>query len=81
MFSAARLSRYRFLVPRYQDVRDGTPLRRPAATLTVAARFRSTSPGHEVDTLKELFEGIEELFRGLAAHDGWDWTTRHPWCG
>ena len=31
-----------------------------------------------VDTLKELFEGSEELFRGLAVHDGWEWTTRHP---
>ena len=24
-----------------------------------------------VDTLKEMFEGSEELFRGLAIHDGW----------
>ena len=31
-----------------------------------------------VDTLKELFEGSEELFRGLAVHDGWDWSKRHP---
>ena len=31
-----------------------------------------------VDTLKELFEGSEELFRGLAIHDRWDWTVRHP---
>ena len=31
-----------------------------------------------VDTLKELFEGSEELFRGLAVHDGWDWSARHP---
>ncbi len=30
-----------------------------------------------LDTLKELFEGSEELFRGLAIHDGWDWTA-HP---
>ena len=30
-----------------------------------------------VDTLKELFEGSEPLFRGLAVHDGWDWK-RHP---
>ena len=26
-----------------------------------------------VDTCKELFEGNEPLFRGLAVHDGWDW--------
>ena len=31
-----------------------------------------------VDTLKELFEGSEELFRGLAVHDGWEWSKRHP---
>ena len=31
-----------------------------------------------VDTLKELFEGSETLFRGLAVHDGWDWSKRHP---
>ncbi len=31
-----------------------------------------------VDTLKELFEGNEALFRGLAIHDCWDWRARHP---
>ena len=31
-----------------------------------------------VDTLKELFEGNEPLFRGLHVHDGWDWSSRHP---
>ena len=31
-----------------------------------------------VDTLKELFEGSEELFRGLHIHDHWDWEQRHP---
>ena len=31
-----------------------------------------------VDTLKELFEGNKPLFRGLAIHDKWDWTVRHP---
>ena len=31
-----------------------------------------------VDTIKELFEGSEALFRGLAVHDGWDWSRRHP---
>ncbi len=31
-----------------------------------------------VDTLQELFEGSEELFRGLAVHDGWDWSVRCP---
>ena len=31
-----------------------------------------------VDTLQKLFEGSEELFRGLAVHDKWDWSARHP---
>ena len=31
-----------------------------------------------VDTLKQLFEGREALFRGLAIHDRWDWAVRHP---
>ena len=31
-----------------------------------------------VDTLKELFEGNEALFRGLEVHDRWDWSVRHP---
>ncbi len=31
-----------------------------------------------VDTLQELFEGSEELFRGLHIHDHWDWSVRHP---
>ena len=31
-----------------------------------------------VDTLKELFEGNEPLFQGLAVHDRWDWSVRHP---
>ena len=30
------------------------------------------------DTLKELFEGNEELFKGLEVHDSWDWSVRHP---
>ena len=31
-----------------------------------------------LDTLKELFEGNEPLFKGLAIHDQWDWSVRHP---
>ena len=31
-----------------------------------------------VDTLKELFEGNEALFRGLHVHDRWDWSVRRP---
>ena len=31
-----------------------------------------------VDTLKELFEGSEALFRGTAIHGEWDWSVSHP---
>jgi hypothetical protein len=31
-----------------------------------------------LDTLKEMFEGNESLFRGLYLHDKWDWSQRHP---
>jgi hypothetical protein len=31
-----------------------------------------------LDTLKELFEGSEELFRGLHIHEHWNWEQRHP---
>ncbi|MBK1675028.1 hypothetical protein CKO35_17465, partial [Ectothiorhodospira shaposhnikovii] len=31
-----------------------------------------------LDTLKELFEANEPLFRGLYIHDRWDWQIRHP---
>ena len=31
-----------------------------------------------LDTLKELFEGSEELFKGLYIHERWPWSDRHP---
>ena len=31
-----------------------------------------------LDTLKELFEGNEALFQGLAAQDQWDWSVQYP---
>ena len=31
-----------------------------------------------VDTLKELFEGNEPLFKGLYIHDRWDWSVCSP---
>ena len=31
-----------------------------------------------LDTCKELFEGNEALFEGLAVHGHWDWSVRHP---
>ncbi len=31
-----------------------------------------------VSTLQELFEGNEELFRGLHIHDHWNWDIKYP---
>ncbi len=31
-----------------------------------------------LDTIKELFEGSEPLFRGLAVHDKWNWSVSYP---
>ena len=31
-----------------------------------------------LDTLKELFEGNQKLFVGLAAESRWDWSVRYP---
>ncbi len=31
-----------------------------------------------LDTLRSLFAGHEELFRGLDIHGHWDWSVRHP---
>ncbi len=31
-----------------------------------------------LDTLHQLFEGNEPLFKGLFIHDKWDWATRYP---
>lgn len=31
-----------------------------------------------LDTLKELFEGNESLFHGLAVHEKWDWSVKYP---
>jgi hypothetical protein len=31
-----------------------------------------------LDTLKELFEGNADLFKGLAAENRWDWSQKYP---
>ena len=31
-----------------------------------------------VDTMQELFEGNEKLFRGLHIHERWDWSVSNP---
>ena len=42
------------------------------------ARPRRFGKSLFLDTLKELFEGSEALFRGLDIHARWDWSVRHP---
>ena len=42
------------------------------------ARPRRFGKSLFLDTLKELFEGSEELFAGLYIHDRHDWSERHP---
>ena len=44
----------------------------------VLSRPRCFGKSLLLDTIKELFEGNEPLFRGLAIHGGWDWSVRHP---
>ncbi|SLM29860.1 conserved hypothetical protein [Desulfamplus magnetovallimortis] len=31
-----------------------------------------------IDTLKEIFEGNQELFKELYIHDKWDWSQKYP---
>ena len=42
------------------------------------ARPRRFGKSLLVSTLQAIFEGKEELFRGLAIHDEWDWDTKYP---
>ncbi|MEA3543880.1 MAG: AAA family ATPase, partial [Thermodesulfobacteriota bacterium] len=42
------------------------------------ARPRRFGKSLLISTLQALFEGRKELFRGLAIHDQWDWTTTYP---
>ena len=44
----------------------------------VLSRPRRFGKSLLVDTIKELFEGSEPLFQGLAIHDRWDWSIRRP---
>lgn len=41
-------------------------------------RIGDPSNLYAVDTIKELFEGNEPLFRGLAVHHAWDWSAAKP---
>lgn len=40
--------------------------------------FRRFGKSLFLDTLKELFEGNEPLFRRLHVHDKWDWSVKYP---
>jgi hypothetical protein len=42
------------------------------------ARPRRFGKSLFVDTLKEIFEGNRELFKGLYIHDRWDWDRTFP---
>jgi len=42
------------------------------------ARPRRFGKSLLVDTIQELFQGNEALFRGLFVHDKWDWSARFP---
>ncbi len=49
-----------------------------AGTRYFLSRPRRFGKSLFLDTLKELFEGNEALFRGLHIHDGHDWSVQHP---
>ncbi|MEA1921254.1 MAG: AAA family ATPase [Pseudomonadota bacterium] len=42
------------------------------------ARPRRFGKSLLVSTLQALFEGLKELFHGLAIYDQWDWSTSYP---
>ena len=44
----------------------------------VLSRPRRFGKSLFLDTVKELFEGAEGLFRDLEIHSHWDWSGRHP---
>ncbi len=48
------------------------------STAAFLSRPRRFGKSLLVSLLKELYEGNEELFRGLWIHDHWDWSRRHP---
>ena len=42
------------------------------------ARPRQFGKSLLLDTMKELFEGNEPLFKSLHIHKHWDWSVRRP---
>jgi len=47
-------------------------------TYTFLSRPRRFGKSLFLDTLKNIFEGKKELFRGLYVYDKWDWDTTYP---
>ena len=44
----------------------------------ILSRPRGFGKSLLLSTIKALFEGRQELFKGLHIHDRWDWSHRHP---
>ena len=60
---------------------DKTPLIRELITESdccFLSRPRRFGKSLLLDTLKLLFEGHEEIFRGLDIHENWDWSVSYP---
>ena len=60
---------------------DKTPLVRQLAQqgrFYFLSRPRRFGKSLLLDTLKALFQGNEDLFRGLDIHPHWDWAIQHP---
>ena len=62
----------------YQDRTGRIPLLEEAGRQLIFIRPRRFGKSLFLDTLKELFEGNEPLFRGLYVHDRWDWKAARP---
>ena len=74
------LSTFRFLIEDGMVYVDKTGIIRPLVSVKgryFLSRPRRFGKSLLVDTLKELFEGNESLFRGLAIYDSWDWSKEY----
>ena len=49
-----------------------------AAGMYFLARPRRFGKSLFLDTLRDLFEGKQELFQGLYAEDNWEWSHKYP---
>ncbi len=62
----------------YVDKTPGIKLLVDSGSYYFLSRPRRFGKSLLLDTIKELFEGNEALFRGLAIEGDWDWSVRHP---